>query len=210
MDPTVIDVIINKGDDFLLKIEEEKIPETGMLIDRKLYCKFEDKVKEDPNVKDMMDNLDIERLEWYLQNEVFDKPNEYFNISKLEQSLGIDRRITIKEVAMNILGLLKGYKTKKEKLADEFNNFKLLNKNELETYSVEQLNDIQVIFEAYIEDEFIRESVFKKQYSNLMNSAIKDSLRRSAMVKIKNKPLLEYIKDYVAENDINCENYKRR
>ena len=209
-DPTVIDVIINKGDDFLLKIEEEKIPETGMLIDRKLYCKFEDKVKEDPNVKDMMNDLDVERLEWYLQNEVFDKPNEYFNISKLEQSLGIDRRITIKEVAMNILGLLKGYKTKKEKLDDEFNNFKLLNKNELQEYSVEQINDIQVIFEAYIEDDFIRDCVFKKQYSNLMNSAIKDSLRRSAMIRIKNKPLLEYIKDYVAENDINCENYKRR
>ncbi len=210
IDPTVIDKIVNTGTDFLLTIEEEKIPETGMLIDRKLYTKFEDKVRQDPNVKKMIEDLDVEKLEWYLKENVFDKPTEYFNIPKLEQSLGMDRRITVKEVALNILGLLTGYKSKKEKLLDEFNNFKLLNKEELEKYAGKQIDDIEVVFEAYIVDEFVRECVYSKQYSKLMNSVIKDNLKEIADIRLKNKPLLEYIKDYVAENDINCDNYKRR
>ena len=210
VDPSVIDKVINKGTDFLLTIDEEKVPETGMLIDRKLYTKFEDKVRQDPNVQKMIEDVDIEKLEWYLKENVFDKPTEYFNIPKLEQSLGMDRRITVKEVAMNILGLLTGYKSKKEKLVDEFNNFKLLNKEELEKYAGHQIDDIEEVFEAYIVDEYVRECVYLKQYPKLMNSVIKDNLKDIADIRLKNKPLLEYIKDYVAENDINCENYKRR
>lgn len=208
--PSVIDKVINNGADFLITIEEEKIPETGMLIDRKLYSKFEDKVRQDPNVKKMMEDLDIDKLEWYLKEQVFDKPTEYFNIPKLEQSLGMDRRITVREVAMNILGLLTGYKSKKEKLVDEFNNFKLLNKEELEKYAGKQIDDIEIVFEAYILDEFVRECVYTKNYAPLFNSFLKQSLRDLHDVRLKNKPILEYVKDYVAENDINCDNYKRR
>lgn len=163
-DPTVVDAIINKNEDYLLSIEEEIIPETGMLIDRKLYTKFEDKVKKDPLVQDMIQNEDVERLEWYLQNEVFDKPNEYFNVKKIEQSLGIDRKITVKEIAMNILGLLKGYKTRNEKIEDEFNNFMLLNKEQLLKCSNEEIEDIKIVFEAYIVDETVRKCVYSKDY----------------------------------------------
>ena len=158
----------------------------------------------------MIEDLDVDKLEWYLKENVFDKPTEYFNIPKLEQSLGIDRKITVKEVALNILGLLTGYKSRKEKLVDEFNNFKLLNKDELEKYAGNQIDDIEVVFEAYIVDEYVRECVYTKQYSKLMNSVIKDSLKEISDIRLKNKPLLEYIKDYVAENDINCDNFKRR
>ena len=210
IDPSVIETVINKGTDYLLTIEEEKIPDTGMLIDRKLYEKFEEKVRKDPNIQQIIEDLDIEKMEWYLKENVFDKPTEYFNIPKLEESLGIDRRITVKEVAMNILGLLTGYKSKKEKLVDEFNNFKLLNKEELEKYAGKQIDDIEAVFEAYIVDEYVRECVYKKDYSPLFNSVIKDNLKELRDVRLRNKPILEYIKDYVAENDINCDNYKRR
>lgn len=209
-DSGVADVIINNNVDFLLDIKEEKVPEIGMLIDRKLYTKFEDKVKQDPAVQEMIDNKDIEKLEWYLKENVFDKPTEYFNIPKLEQSLGMDRKITVREVAMNILGLLKGYKTKKEKLEDEFNNFKLLNKDELTQYTAEEIKDIEAVFEAYIVDKQVRECVYNKDYSPLFNSVIKNNLINLRNVKIKEMPILEYIKNYVAENGINCENYLRR
>lgn len=209
-DSTIVDIITHNGGDYLLTIEEEKVSEVGMKIDRELYKKFEDKVRQDPNVQKMIDDLDIEKLEWYLKEHVFDKPSEYFNISKIEQSLGMDRKITVKEVAMNILGLLTGYKSKKEKLVDEFNNFKLLNKSELEQYAGKQIDDIESVFEAYIVDEYVRDCVYNRQYSKLMNSVIKDELKEISNIRLKNKPLLEYIKDYVAENDINCDNFKRR
>lgn len=62
---SVIDKVVNTGTDFLLSIEEEKVPEDGMLIDRKLYSKFEDKVKQDPNVQQIIKNSDLEQMEWY-------------------------------------------------------------------------------------------------------------------------------------------------
>ena len=208
--PTIVDIVKNNGADYLLSIEEETIHEEGMKIDRMLYEKFEDKVRKDPNVQEIIKNLDIDAMEWYLKDKVFDKPTEYFNIPKLEQALGIDRKITVKEVAMNILGLLTGYKSKKEKLVDEFNNFKLLNKEELEKYAGKQIDDIEAVFEAYLVDEYVRECVYNKEYSKLVNSVIKDNLKDIADVRLKGKRLLEYIQDYVAENDINCNNYKRR
>ena len=81
---------------------------------------------------------------------------------------------------------------------------------ELEQYAGEKIDDIETVFEAYIVDEFVRECVYTKQYSKLMNSVIKDELKEISSIRLKDKPLLEYIKDYVAENDINCDNYKRR
>lgn len=210
IDPPAIEKIIHHGADYLNSIEEEIIPDSGMKIDRKLYEKFEDKVRRDPEAKEIIDNVDIEKMEWFLKEKVFDKPIEYYNISKLEQSLGIDRRITIREVAMNILGLLTGYKSKKEKLIDEFNNFKLLNKEELERYSGNQIDDIEIVFEAYLVDENIRELVYKKDYSPLFNTFLKEHLRELKDVRLKNKPILEYIKDYVSDNNINCDDFRRR
>ncbi|MEG2250168.1 MAG: DEAD/DEAH box helicase family protein [Malacoplasma sp.] len=207
---SIIDLVKNNGVDFLLTIQEEKVPDTGMVIDRKFYTSFEEKVKQDPNVQKIIDELDIEKMEWYLKENIFNKPSEYFNINKLEQALGMDRKITVKEVALNILGLLTGYKSRKEKLYDEFNNFKLLNKEELEKYAGKQIDDIEAVFEAYIVDEQVRECVYTKNYSPLFNSVIKENLKDIRDIRLKGKPLLEYIKDYISENDINCNNFKRR
>ena len=66
------------------------------------------------------------------------------------------------------------------------------------------------MFEAYIVDEHVRECVYQKNYAPLFNSFLKNNLRELRDVRLKNKPILEYIKDYVAENDINCDNFKRR
>ena len=60
----------------------DDLPEEGMKIDRMLYEKFEDKVRKDPNVQEIIKNLDIDAMEWYLKDKVFDKPTEFFNIPK--------------------------------------------------------------------------------------------------------------------------------
>ena len=84
------------------------------------------------------------------------------------------------------------------------------NKEELEKYAGKQIDDIEAVFEAYLVDEYVRECVYNKEYPKLVNSVIKDNLKDIADVRLKGKRLLEYIQDYVAENDINCNNYKRR
>ena len=169
--------------------------------------KFEDKVKEDPMAQKIISEKDVEALEWYLKENVFDKPTEYYNTKKLEQSLGLDRKLTVKEIAMNILGFIKGYKSKTEKLKDEFENFKLLNKEEIQQYA-DKITDIEAIFQAYILDENVRKNVKEGTLAILFNMPIKENLRRLAGITIRGKTILNYIADYISENDINCENFK--
>lgn len=206
-EPTIIDKVIHNGADSLLTIDEETVPESGMKIDKMLYKKFEDKVKEDPKAKKIIEEKDLEALEWYLKENVFDKPTEYYNTKKLEQSLGLDRKLTVREIAMNILGFISGYKTKAEKLKDEFENFKLLNKEELKTCA-DKITDIEALFQAYILNNTVRENIKNKTFSVLLNMPIKENIRAVSNIKIRNESVLDYIADYVSENDINCENFK--
>lgn len=204
---SIIDTVIHKGADSLLTLEEEIVPQTGMKIDRMLYKKFEDKVKEDPKAQAIIESKDIEALEWYIKENVFDKPIEYYNTKKLEQSLGLDRKLTVREIAMKILGLIKVYKSKTEKLKDEFENFKLLNKEELKVYA-DKIPDIEAVFQAYILNNSVREMVKSKKLTPLFNMPIKENLRNLTGLTIRNRTILEYISDYIAENDINCDNFK--
>ena len=204
---TIIDKVIHNGIDSLISIDEEVVPDAGMKIDKMLYKNFETKVKDDPDVQKILEEKDVEALEWYLKEKVFDKPNEYYNTKKLEQSLGLDRKLTVREIAMNILGFIKGYKTKTEKLKDEFENFKLLNKEDLEQYA-DKIPDIEAIFQAYILNSDVRENVRAKTLTPLFNMPIKENLRNLAGISLRGRTILEYIADYVAENDINCENFK--
>ncbi len=204
---TIIDKVINKGADELKTLDIEEVPETGMKIDKMLYKNFELKVKEDPNIQNIINNKDIEALEWYLKQNIFDKPIEYFNVQKLERSLGLDRKLTVREIALNILGIIDRYKTKNEKLRDEFENFKLLNKEELEI-TADKLKDVEELFGAYILDEEIRRAVRTKEYARILQTDLKNAVRNLKDIKIKERTILEYIRDYVAENNINCENFK--
>lgn len=208
-EPSIIDIVKNIGVDALFNIEEVKIPDSGMKIDRKFYETFTDEVRQMPEAKEIINELDVEKMERYLQDKVFNKPEKYYNIQKLEESLGMDRKITIREVALNILGLLTGYKSRKEKLYDEFENFKLLTKDDLEKYSGKDVKNIEQAFTAYLTDENVRRIVYSGNYSQLFNTPMKGILLEIRDIRLHNKPILEYIKDYVLENNINCDNFRR-
>ena len=108
---------------------------------------------------------------------------------------------------MYILGFITKYKTKTEKLKDEFENFKLLNKDELEKCA-DKIPDIESLFQAYILNSKVREFMQSGKYGMLLQMPIKDNVRALSDVTIRDKRVLEYIADYVSENDINCENFK--
>lgn len=207
LEPSVVDTVINKGSDSLITLEEEQVPEIGMKIDRMLYKNFEDKVKEDPKVKQYLDSQDIESLEWYLKESVFDKPVEYYSVKKLERSLGLDRKLTVREIVLNLLGLLPKYKNKSELLEDEFKNFKLLNKECFER-NMDYVGDIEAVFKGYLLDENVRKAIEKKDFVSLLQSPIKESAKILKNISMRGRLIFNYIEDYVNENNINCEKFK--
>lgn len=199
-----IEKVIHTGNDKLNSYSEIIIDNQGMKIDRKFYESFSDKIKLDPEISKYKQNKDIKGLIEYLQNNIFNKPIEFFTLEKIESSLGLKRHITLKEIANNIINDSNEYKTKEEILNDEFDNFLLINKEEISNYS-DKIEDIREIFIAYLVDNSIREAIKKKQYQILINSQLKSSLRNVKNIVIKNMNILDYIPNYVITNDINCE-----
>lgn len=203
---SIVEVVINKGLDSLYSIKEEKVQQLGMKIDRKFYQSFEEKMNNDPNVNRMIEEENSSGLEYYLKTEVFDKPTEFYNVKKLEQSLGLDRKLTIKEIVLKLLGKLQKYRTKNELLSDEFNNFILLNKKDLESYE-DLYPHMESLFQAYLLDYEIRNAVRNKHLHILLNSQIGRDLRAVKEVRIHGQRFLDYLREYVIMNDINCEKF---
>ncbi len=200
-----LEKVVYTGTDTIIKMEEQLIP-IGK-IDRLLNKKLEEKISTDEKAQEFIKNKDVEGFIWYLKNEVFDKPNEYYNVKKIEKSVGLDRKLTVREVALKLMGIINKYKTKSEMLEDEFDNFKLINQEDCEKFS-DRIDEIEAVFQAYILDAGVRNAIDNKEFASLMTSPIAREIRNLANVTFKGRTIFEYIKDYIAESDVSCEKFK--
>ena len=198
--------VFNCSNDVLSSLNEINIGNEGMKIDRKFYCSFENKLKSDPNIQVYIHNRDEENLINYLQTNILNKPTEFFSLDKIELALGLNRHLSLREVAKNIIDGHLNFKTKDEILDQEFDNFVLLNKEDINKYP-EKLAALKEIFIAYLIDSKIREAIKHKQFQILINSPLDKSLREIRGTQIKNMNIFDYIPYYVTTNSINCEQF---
>ena len=202
----IIDFVINKGVDYLKKIDSIDVLADGMKVDRKFYQSFEEKVNTDPRIAELIRDNQESALEFYLLNEVFDKPNEFYTVKKLEKALGLDRHLSIKEIVAKLMGKIDNYKSKTEILEEEFDNFLLLNKTELIPYADKVVN-LKNVFQAYLLDKQIREAIKTKQFQAIITSPIKTDFISLKDVTIKGMKAVDYIEDYVLVHDINYDKF---
>lgn len=205
-EPKTNEEFISTHSDQLVYINTEKVGNDGMKIDRKFYQSFEETIQNDSQAQKIIEEGDPIKLEYYIRDNILDKPTEFFTIKKLERALGLDRRLSIKELVQYFLGNIDRFKDREELLKDEFENFLLLNKDVLSDYAVE-IPHIETMFEAFITEPVIRQAVRNKQFQVIINSPLASDLRATRHIRIKDEGLLDYISDYVAVNDINCEKY---
>ena len=200
------DPYISERGDKIVTFDEELVGQEGMKIDRKFYQSFEEKVHNDKTCQEFIAAGEGDKLEQYLRTNIFDKPAEFYNIKKLELALGLDRRLSLKELVQYLLGNIPRFKNRQEMIQDEFDNFVLLNRDSLGEYGG-QIRNIESLFTAYITDPIIRKAVREKQLQIIINSPLAADLRATRNVRIKGERILDYFSDYVAINDINCERY---
>jgi hypothetical protein len=91
-----------------------------MKVDRMFFEKFEDTVKADPVVIQQVSDGEWDQAINYITTELFDKPNEYFNLDKLRRAAGVDRRLGLREILEKAFGLIPGFKSKDDLLEVEF------------------------------------------------------------------------------------------
>ena len=165
-----------------------------MKIDRKFFEKFEEVVKEDEYIRGKIVENRYEEAEMYIKREIFNKPEEYFNLNKLRKSVNLDRRLSVREILEKIFGNIEKFKTKDELLEEEIGKFISLNHPDSEFIYI-----IRQFMKAYILDNELREIMESEEFGRLETNP---GFTMGDLEELDwwRKPVIEYIKDYVPLN----------
>ena len=184
------------GSDFIASVREETIGHEGMMIDRMFFEKFEDTIKENDFIAASVEAGEWDRVIDYVNKEVFEKPNEYYNLDKLRKAASVDRRLTLREILEKIFGLIPRFKSKDDLLEEEFAKFVADYKPD----EAEAIPAIKTYFKAYVTSDQVRHIIESRELTQLATNPI-FSTRDLIAVPEKYRTLIpEYIKDYVSLN----------
>jgi type I restriction enzyme R subunit len=184
------------GTDILASIREETIGYTGMKIDRMFFEKFEDTVRANATIAKAIEAGQWDRVIDYINREIFDKPEEYYNLEKLRKAAAVDRRLTLREILEKVFGLIPSFKSKDELLEEEFSKFVA----DIKPAEAEPIPAIKTYFKAYVTSDLVRHIIESRQYTDLATNPT-FSTRDFRAVPAKYRTLIpEYVKDYVSLN----------
>ena len=192
--PIPIDDYVNTELDPLSQLQIKDPQGQFWKIDFKYWGYFTETLKDHEIVESFVREGNMKAAEDYVRQYVFDKPEEYFTLDKLQKSVQIDRRLTLKELLERAYDLIPHFKSKAEKLDEECDKFISIYKPE-----VEQLMHIKNFIKAYIIDESVRDIVESKEYGQLATNPIKEDFKALTPHWREQIPL--YVRDYVSLND---------
>ncbi len=179
--------------DPLAALAEKEIGLEGMKIDRMLFQKFEDRIVMDDIIKKHVELGNWEVVVSHIQNEILDKPEEYFNMEKLRKAAKIDRKVSIREMVEKIFGIIPKFKSKDELLDEEFDKFISIFPPEEDV----NIRALQYFFKAYIVDQDIRKIIETKDFQALQtNPTLTISQFKEVAAKYR-EAIPVYIKDYI-------------
>ncbi len=183
----------NRAPDPLKTLVTQQIGREGMKIDRMFFERFEETVKKDAYISQRIEQGDFEAAENYIRNNIFNKPEDYFNIDKLRQAAQVDRRLTLREIVQKIFGYIPHFKSKNELLEDEFQKFISIHKPESDS-----VLPIKNFLKAYITDTEVRDIIDSQEFAKLAIHPIKEDFR---VLRNEWRTIIpEYIKDYIPLN----------
>ena len=194
--PTMVYAHEHLGRDILSTIQEDLIGLEGMKIDRMLFDRFADRVREDATVKEAVEAGQWDRVIDYVNREVFDKPEEYYNLDKLRKAAAVDRRLTLREILERVFNLIPSFKSRDELLEEEFAKFVAQH----EPPRASAVGPIKTYFKAYATEAYFRDIIDKRRFALLAtNPAFNRDDFRAVPERYRNL-VPEYIKDYVSLN----------
>ena len=194
--PTMVYAYEHLGRDILSAISEEDIGLEGMKIDRMLFDRFADRVRRDAAVKEAVEAGQWDQVIDYVNREVFDKPEEYYNLDKLRKAAAVDRRLTLREILERVFNLIPSFKSKDELLEEEFAKFVAQH----EPPRASAVGSIKTYFKAYATNGYFRDIIDKRRFALLATNPVfnRDDFR--AVPERYRSLVPEYIKDYVSLN----------
>ncbi|MBW8465800.1 DEAD/DEAH box helicase family protein [Acidovorax sp.] len=183
--------------------EETQIGFQGMKVDRMFFEKFEDTVKAHPVVAQQVGDGQWDQAIEFVASELFDKPNEYFNLDKLRRAAGVDRRLGLREILEKAFGFIAGFKSKDELLEEEFEKFLLDQQNATGFHADSTASAVQAMkyyFKAYATDHHLRDIIETKRLTALNVYPSFGMNDFKAVPPAWRTRIPEYVKDYVPLN----------
>jgi len=194
--PPPTDAAVIYTPDPLAQIQRKAVGEEGMKIDRMFFQKFEDKIKQDPVVKQGVNDGKWDFVLDYINQTMIDKPEDFFTLEKLRHSLQLDRRLSLREIVEKAFGLIPGFKSKDELLNSEFDKFISIFK----PITTDNIPALKYYFKAYVTDSRLRDIIESRDYTEL-NTYPRFGMKDFKAVKENWRTAIpEYIKDYVVLN----------
>jgi type I restriction enzyme R subunit len=181
------------GLDPLKTLVETPVGLDGMRIDREFFGKFEQVVKKDEFVAQKVTEGDFDAAETYILENIFERPEDFFNLEKLRKAVQLDRRLTLREILEKIFGLIPHFKTKDQLLEEECQKFISIYKP-----PSDYVLPVKNFLKAYVADPKVREIVESKRYADFATSPTYDDF--NALTKDLRKLIPEYVKDYIPLN----------
>ncbi|OIP44534.1 MAG: restriction endonuclease subunit R [Desulfobacterales bacterium CG2_30_60_27] len=194
--PSTTSTYEHLGEDLIASVREETIGYEGMKIDRMFFEHFEDTVRENDFIARSVEAGQWDRVIDYVNREVFDKPEEYYNLDKLRKAAAVDRRLTLREILEKIFGLIPRFKSKDELLEEEFAKFVTDYKPE----EAEAIPAIKTFFKAYVTSDQVRHIIESRDFTDLATNPVFSSHDFRAVPKKYRTLIPEYVKDYVSLN----------
>jgi type I restriction enzyme R subunit len=190
------------GDTITDKVETQ-IGFQGMKVDRMFFEKFEDVVKADPVIAERVSEGQWDQAIDYISTELFDKPNEYFNLEKLRRAAGVDRRLGLREILEKAFGFITGFKSKDDLLEEEFDKF-LLDQQNATGFSADStasaVQAMKYYFKAYATDHQLRDIIETGRLTSLNVYPAFGMSDFKAVPPAWRTRIPEYVKDYVPLN----------
>ena len=147
-------------------IDTKAVGAEGMKIDREMFRdRFEQRIQADEQVRRNVEAGNWDQVLHYIQNEVLDKPEEFFTLEKLRKAYTVDRKLSLREVVEKIFGIIARFKLKDELLEEEFQKFVSIHPPAEE----ENITALRHFFKAYVVDQDVREIVKQKSFQRLAN-----------------------------------------
>ena len=182
--------------DILATLKEAAVGYEGMKIDRMMFDRFADTVRQDETVKQAVEAGRWDQVIDYVNREVFDKPEDYYTLDKLRKAAAVDRRLTLREILERVFDLIPRFKSRDELLEEEFDKFI----TQHEPPAPQALPAVKAYFKAYATSGQFRHIIDTREFAALStNPAF--SMADLRQVPAAYRSLIpEYIKDYVSLN----------
>ncbi len=181
--------------DLIKDMKQTLVDQNGMKIDRKMFEKFADQVKKVPFIKEKISEEDYEAAEDYIIENIFDRPEDYFNLEKLRKDLKVDWRLPFRQILELAFGRIDKIKSKHEVLDEEFDKFIAINKPRSQ-----YVPTAKRFFKAYITDEEIRQIINNREYARLATSSVL-TIQDIKDLDTLRETIPQYVKDYVPLNN---------